>query len=1152
MVRNSRIEAVGHGQKHIRSGAIPVSYARLPNCPPTGKINMPLINAVSVAKRFQKAVRIDIDLSDPKALEGFVCPNSSAEVLQSMADHIQHSQQAAFTWTGPYGSGKSTLAIALSSLLARDTSVRENAASIIGQTIASPIWDALKPGSASWTILPVVGSRENAISSIARALTHYEIAPETKEWTEASILEVISSHISMNDNRLLLFVDEMGKFLEAAAFGHSDVHIFQQLAELASRSNGKFVLIGVLHQSFSNYGKRLSKELRDEWTKIQGRFIDLTVNASGEEQIELLSRAIHTDEIPDTYQNLSQTVFQSVKDKKQNTSMSMATSLAACWPLHPVTACLLGPISKRRFGQNQRSIFGFLNSAEPNGFQDFLKQADKSDIYTPDMLWDYLRQNLESAILASPDGHRWSIAVEAIERSESFGADLIDLKVIKTLALIDLLKENSGVLPSRAILVAATLISEGRISKSLDKLSNWSVIIYRNFLDSYAVFAGSDFDIENAVESALLEIGEVDCKLLTELAGIHPILAKKYYHQTGTLRWFDVELAHLADLDEVATDFIPEKGTIGKFIFALPNEEASESDVAKTCNQLSLSHQTNNIIVGLSAHAWSLQDRAKELIALEYVRENSPELSGDSVARREVNARLAAQKEILENDLHKALETAQWFYAGNNGHKLKYSELNSLASDLSQKTYPYCPIIKNELINRHKASSSGVAAQNVLLKQMALNAHLPKLGLEGYAAETGIYASVLQATGLHSQRDNVWGFHRQKADNDPFRLAPLWEHSEAFLNKNSDRSVNLTELYDLWRGKPFGIRDGLMPILAVSFILSTKDTIALYRDNIYQSAVKRLDIEYLSMSPDSIQLRWVDLSESSRTLLSGMADIVQELSPDHISMELSPIEVARGIISVFDKLHPWTLRTAQLSQNAKRLREVCKKAHDPNQLIFNDLPSFANNNTPADLQSDEGIKQIIANVTDGLNELSSAYPNMLQDLYSIIFNELGVPNKSQQSLRDLNQRAANIKGIAGDFKLDAFAGRLTNFQGSEDDISSIASLVISKPLNNWIDTDVDRAKIELAKIAQKFNQAEAFAHVKGRKNNRKSVAVVIGQDGTNDTLHSEFNLSKQEQKQVSKLSKELSSLISQKSGYTDNIILGALADLLSQQFDNNK
>ena len=35
--------------------------------------------------------------------------------------------------------------------------------------------------------------------------------------------------------------------------------------------------------------------MRDEWAKIQGRFIDLPVNADGNEQIDLLSRAIEND-----------------------------------------------------------------------------------------------------------------------------------------------------------------------------------------------------------------------------------------------------------------------------------------------------------------------------------------------------------------------------------------------------------------------------------------------------------------------------------------------------------------------------------------------------------------------------------------------------------------------------------------------------------------------------------------------------------------------------------------------------------------------------------------------------------------------------------------------------------------------------------------
>jgi hypothetical protein len=78
---------------------------------------MSLIERVHIARRFQRSVRIDADLSDPESLVGFICPQSSADVLLSMAHHVAETGQGAFTWTGPYGSGKSSLVVALSALL---------------------------------------------------------------------------------------------------------------------------------------------------------------------------------------------------------------------------------------------------------------------------------------------------------------------------------------------------------------------------------------------------------------------------------------------------------------------------------------------------------------------------------------------------------------------------------------------------------------------------------------------------------------------------------------------------------------------------------------------------------------------------------------------------------------------------------------------------------------------------------------------------------------------------------------------------------------------------------------------------------------------------------------------------------------------------
>ena len=93
---------------------------------------MALADRAHVTRRYQRAIRIDTDLGDPAALEGFICPRSSAEVLETMARHVAESGQGAFTWTGPYGSGKSSLVVALSAALNGNKALRRRAASILG------------------------------------------------------------------------------------------------------------------------------------------------------------------------------------------------------------------------------------------------------------------------------------------------------------------------------------------------------------------------------------------------------------------------------------------------------------------------------------------------------------------------------------------------------------------------------------------------------------------------------------------------------------------------------------------------------------------------------------------------------------------------------------------------------------------------------------------------------------------------------------------------------------------------------------------------------------------------------------------------------------------------------------------------------------
>ncbi|OUR79623.1 ATP-binding protein [Alphaproteobacteria bacterium 46_93_T64] len=1107
---------------------------------------MGLQDSVRVARRFQRSVRIDTDLELIDSLKGFVCPQSSLDVLGSMARHAAENEQGAFTWTGPYGSGKSSLVIALSALLSGNIKSRKIAASIVSEKVANQLWSALPPKARGWNILPVVGRRDHPAQVIGEAIEASQLSNKKyKKWKETDVLETLKiiAHNSSKHGGLIVFIDEMGKFLEGAAIENSDVYLFQQLAEIASRSKNRLIIVGILHQSFEEYGRQLSRQMRDEWTKIQGRFVDLSVNAAGEEQIELLSRAIESSE--NRMQNgITQEIVNTIKNQRPHTSQKLADTLDNCWPLHPVTTCLLGPISKRRFGQNQRSIFGFLNSAENYGFQHFLSIAEEDTLFEPHLLWEYLRVNLEPAILASPDGHRWALAADSVERCDAAGATELQLELLKSIAIIDLFRERSGLLASLSLLQACTLgkFSKTELVSALGELKAQSFIIYKKHLDAYAIFAGSDFDIEQAVENALYEVRGVDFGVLKELANLQPILAKRHFHEKGTLRWFDVDLVPLKNLQEEAENYVPNKGTIGQFLLAIPTENETKEDAQDICAKVAAQMIQRDVIIGLSDNSWAVKDRARELIAIDKVRQESPELAGDNIARREVSARLVNSQNFVEAELAFAFDNAIWFLSSDRPTSLRYSQLNGLASQLSDQRFPDAPRLNNELLNRHKPSSSAVAAQNALLKNMVSQSTQQRLGIEGFSSEGGLYVSLLQSTKLHVAGNSGWKFVKPvPADVDLHNLSPLWACTEKYLKENSDRTVKVSEIYEIWRSPPYGVRDGLMPIIAVAFILSCQDTVALYREGIYQANFKDLDVEYLTIDPAFIQIRWMDLSGASRKLLSGMAEIVRDLDPDNGLQNLKPIDVARGLISIFDGVAPWTMRTSYLSKNALRLRDIFKKANDPNQLIFNDLPTYSE--AQIDQFSEEGMSNVVNAVKEGLAEIVGAYSSLLERFYQVLIYDLGVANTSSQSLFDLRERARNIRGVAGDFKLDAFAGRLANFEGTVEEIEGLASLTVSKPLNSWIDADADRAMIEIAKLSRQFNKAEAFAHIKGRKNKRSSIAIITSINGRSSPVVGEFDIGDADQASVQDAIVKLETVLSQDNGFRKEVVLAALAEL---------
>ncbi len=1109
-----------------------------------------LAEKVHIARRFQRSVRIDADISSSDALDGFVCPRSSSDVLVAMANHLQENGHAAFTWTGPYGSGKSSLALIVAALLSGDDEFLQKARLAVGNSIADAIQSAFRSDGRSWTVIPAVGRRASLCLVIGEAFERSGIcASPDGGWTDDAVLKAIWTwQQKRNASHMFIFVDEMGKVLENSASGEGDLYLFQQIAEISSRSKGSLAFVGILHQAFGEYANRMSREARDEWSKVQGRFVDLIINAAGEEQIELLSRAIRSEYKDKRYGELARIVAKQIAGNRPQVSVHIADALAECWPLHPVVAALLGPVSRRRFGQNQRSLFGFLNSAEPHGFQAFLREATDKELYTPNLLWNYLQQNLEPAILASPDGHRWAVAAEAVARCEVLGGEVAHINLLKAIAVIDLFRERSGLVANAELLAACyPALPQESLDETLRQLADWSLVLFKKYLGGFAIFAGSDFDLDEALDEATRAIDAVDFSKLNSLAGLQPILAKRHYHKTGALRWFDIEIAPLSELSEKAANYQQGSDTVGLFLLAFPTDCQSETAAESIARDASAGRKDLDILVGLSPRANLIQNLAKELLALEHVRETRSELLGDAVARREVTARITNLQSQLEAELQRSFDGAKWFHGRSKPKSYVQSELSGLASDLADKRYAESPCLKNELLNRLKPSSNAVAAQNALLRKMVTAEGQARLGIEGYPAEGGLFSSLLEATLLYQKSaDKRWTFAEPTSENDPANLAPLWAVSDQFLTENESRSVSLAEIYSIWRAEPFGVKDGLLPLLAVAYVLTRRNVVALYRQNIFQAQFTDLDVDYLVKDAGDIQVRWMDLNDVGKKLLSSLAGIVRELDPSNTLANLEPIDVGRGLIGLYLSLPIWTQRTMRLSANAIRIRDLFKKANDPNQFIFNDLPKLFARSEKAGAFEQELIEE---HLHDGLQEMLQAYPSMLSRLADNLLAELQVPNSSPQSLADLRERAENIRDVSGDFRLNAFINRLASFQGSRADIEGLASLATNKPPRDWIDSDLDRAAIELTGFAQSFNKTETVARIKGRADKRHAMAVMVGLGGRPTPLISEFDVTDRELAQAEAIADKLAALLEHNPRLRPEVRMAAIACLSARMHD---
>ncbi|CAN7247658.1 ATP-binding protein [Pseudorhodoferax sp. LjRoot39] len=1094
----------------------------------TEKKQQALSDIVQISRQYQRSIRVDADIGRADALSGYICHATAASVVDGMCKQLSGTNQRCFTWTGPFGGGKSSLAVALASALHSDKNLRIKAREAL-RLDSKPTFDKAFPVRKGWLLVPAVGRRGSVVSELHASLRRAQgrnVDGRSKPTAQSLIAELLEEAKSRPHDGTLVIIDEMGKFLEASALGSGDdVYFFQELAEAAARSEGRLVVVGVLHQSFAQYSARLGIDTRDDWAKVQGRYVDLPFVAASDEVVELIGRAIEAKMRPEWMAEASVAIAEAIRSRRPAVGKNFAKALEACWPLHPAMAALLGPISKRQFGQNERSTFGFLSSVEPHGFRSYLNSTrkDEASWYRPSDYWDYLRSNLEPAILASPDGHRWSQAVEAVERAEAKTGDALLVSMIKNIAIIDLFRNGSGLAADSAVIASLFYPRPAaELDLALRKLTELKVALFKSYTGAWSVFEGSDFDIDAAIAQALAASPGIDYARLAQLMGLHPVVAKRHYHETGAMRWMELSLCSIEQAEKITADYRPKKGEFGTFILALPSKGTKPRDArkrAQACAKL----RPWPVMIGIPENHARIAELSAELVALEQVKDRH-ELSGDAVARREVYARLAATRADLEDQLQAAVSLAKW-HDGSDEVVEPGTKLSPVASELAEELFAHSPPVWSELVNRDSVSSNSVRARGDLLHAMINAEGQEALGFEGYPAERGLYDTLLKRTELH--RQDTSGAWRCIPPGDGFAegFAPLWEATRALFS-DADARVGAHEIYALWSAPPFGMKQGIQPVILTAFLLAHKANIAVYKDGMFVPRLTDFDVDECLQDPDRFSLRWVAIDEDKNRILEGISKLLAEIGENAGAAD--PLEAARGLVAMVFNLPEWGRRTSRLGQTAKDMRDMLLKASDPHKVLFVDLASL--------LGAADG-KAYVKALRAPLQELAGAYGKMLSEVEAKMLSAL---DASRDDLEALRERAKSVSGISGDFQMDGFATRLANYDGSRSSLEGILALAAERPPRDWVDRHIDAAVLELAKFARRFRESEAFAAVQGRKAHSEAIAVVIGAGADTKTISRSFAISDRHRKTVEAKADEVA-LMLEGQGLGTDILLAILA-----------
>lgn len=1048
-------------------------------------------STIEMNRRFLRSVNLGKDRKAKNGLTGYVITPSVCNALSRLRSaFVEEVTERAFTLTGPYGTGKSSFGLFLWHLMSDKKDVAwkmlHDVDPQLSDSLHQVMWSGRSKGYLALTLTarcaPVAELLADAFESadlryandVMRDINSLRASRDTKQ--SMRLVQSCVSALCKDGYRGVFFIfDELGKVFEEARreSGKVDVFLLQELAEAASRSSEwPMFFLGMLHQSFADYAAQ-ETTMRNEFSKIEGRFEPISFIEPVAAQIRLAAAAF-PDRNPHSQNSSAVKLIKgAVSDIKLASLVGLkepefAEYAKRALPIHPLTLAAL-PLLFRRFGQNERSIFSFLTSNEYKGFQDFLQNAEDGTLFRLCDLFDYFFENYEAQLSSRSFGQPFVEAHAAIQSKASLTVQ--EVETIKTVAVLTSLGLQSPIHATEKMIEAA--LAPVNTASDLGQLKAQSVLVYRKFNKTYALWNGSDIDLDECCDEADKELSKEHfsvAETFRKFLPPTPIVAKRHTVAKGSLRYFDT--VYLDDPEEVkALKPLGKSGAAGMVVVclsALPKlrdwfESEAESASAKD----------HSIVFAIPSDIADLTDALLEIRRLNWVETNVKELRDDRIARREIAVRLAAATQSVAQHQFGVMDPrpacqggggCKYVRAGKRASVKSARDVSVLLSDVCDELYAEAPIIKNELVNKRAPSSQAAAARRLIVNALNNPESIAKarFGIEGFPPERSIYESVLAQSGLHAKENGKYVL-REPDKKSVTNLYPVWKRMEELVFAAAKDPINVRDLYVQLSKPPYGVLDGLVPLVLAAFYAVNKDEVSLYAEGTFLPEPQEAHFELLLRRPELFSI-------SGMKVRGARKDIVRRLATG-LNVEAKVLPVVRRLYSMMNSLTKYAKETNSVSSQTQEFRRAFFDAKSPEKLLFVAIPKSLGLDPIGEGSSDAAqFNSFFNKLNAALNELVEALPKLVAENRDLLLTACGY-EASKDGWQSLYDKASFLLARIGGSPICPFLQNVVNTAGDWEKADAVLSYIQQMPIAKWGTIQISEFRKNAAGIGERFRAA---------------------------------------------------------------------------------